>query len=198
MNRCVFLDRDGVLIEDVGPLTDHDRIRLLPGVAEALRTLRENDFRLVVVTNQSVVARGLATESDVRQVHATIARRLECQGAEIDDWFFCPHHPHATLEEFRCVCQCRKPAGGMLLQAAERHRLDLPASFMIGDRMTDVAAGIAAGCRTVWVQTGEHLAPPIQTNEPIDATLQADHVCGNLADAARWIGDVSTHYRRIA
>lgn len=186
--RAVFLDRDGVLIEDVDLLADPALVRPLPGVAPALRRLKNAGFLLIVLSNQAVVARGLATEDDVAAVNDEIQRQLILQGSPaFDAFYFCPHHPQATLEKYRVDCQCRKPRPGMFLRAAEKFHLDLPASFMVGDRLTDIAAGANAGCRTALVQTGRHLAPAIVTREPLDPDLKPDWTGPDLADAADWI-----------
>ena len=162
LRAAVFLDRDGVLIEDRGLLVDPAGIHILPGVPTALRKLKEAGFFLAVVSNQAVVARGLISPSDLDALNARIRGLLEAAGAPpLDAAYFCPHHPEAALPQYRVICDCRKPRPGSLLRAAREHGLDLPASFMVGDRMTDVAAGAAAGCRTVLVQTGQHDAPPI-------------------------------------
>jgi|SRR5581483_2571898 len=186
--RAVFLDRDGVLIEDVDLLTDAAQIRTLPGAAEALQGLKGAGFRLVVVSNQTVVARGMATERDVETINCEVERRLRLEGAPpFDGFYFCPHHPKATLEQYRLDCDCRKPRAGLLRRAAGDLKIDLMRSFMVGDRITDIAAGKTAGCRTALVQTGRHAAPPIVTSEPFDPALKADWTGPDLSAAAQWI-----------
>ena len=186
--RAVFLDRDGVLIEDVDLLTQTAQVRPLPGVAAALQRLKAAGFLLIVVSNQTVVARGLSTEREVEEINREVARRLAEQGAPpLDAFYFCPHHPKATLVAYRKDCDCRKPRPGMLRQAAADFNIVLSASFMVGDRITDVAAGAAAGCRTVLTQTGQHATPAIETSEPLDPSLRPDWTCANLTAAAEWI-----------
>ncbi len=188
MRRAVFLDRDGVLVEDIHLLTHADQLRLLPGVPGGLVRLHEAGFLLVVVSNQPVVARGLCSEADIIRIHAALDDRLVAEGGcRIDRCSFCPHHPDANVPEYRIACDCRKPKPGMLLDAAAELGIDVSASFMIGDRLTDVAAGVAAGCRTVWVQTGRHVDPLIQTEVPIESDLKPDHVCADLPTAVGWI-----------
>ena len=188
MSAAIFLDRDGVLIGDVHLLTDPGDIRVLESVPQALTSLKEAGFQLIVVSNQTVVARGLITEQEVCAINAEIERLLEQAGApHLDGFYFCPHHPNATLPAYRIVCECRKPRPGLLLRAAREHNLNLGASFMVGDRITDIIAGARAGCRTVLVQTGKHQAPPIETVEPLDESVQPDHVCADLRAAAEWI-----------
>ncbi len=194
MRRAVFLDRDGVLVEDTHLLTRAEELRVLPGVAEGLRRLGSAGFALVVVTNQAVVARGLVTERDIDGIHRHLEQLLREAGAPgIDGWFVCPHHPDATLEAYRVACDCRKPAPGLLLRAARELALDLERSFLVGDRPTDIAAGRRAGCRTVLVQTGMHDRPPIRTVEPLDPAIRPDHVCADLPAAADWILEVAEH-----
>ena len=184
--RAVFLDRDGVLIRDAGLVLGPDDLQILDGVPEALSALA--GYALVVVSNQAVVARGLLDEAGVLELQRDLEARLRARGApELDGFYFCPHHPKATLERYRQDCPCRKPRPGLLLRAAQELDLDLGASFMVGDRPSDILAGIRAGCRTVWVQTGQHEAAPIETTEPFESAPRADHTGPDLMDAARWI-----------
>ena len=188
MNAAVFLDRDGVLIEDVDLLISPEQICILPGVPAALTSLRAAEYKLIVVSNQTVVARGLASEKQVQDINDFLAAKLQEAGAPaIDAWFFCPHHPNATLPQYRTNCECRKPRPGLLFQAKAKHDLDLPRSFMIGDRITDIIAGFRAGCRTILVQTGKHLEPPIETSDPLEHSVVPDYSCADLGAAANWI-----------
>jgi D-glycero-D-manno-heptose 1,7-bisphosphate phosphatase len=188
MQPAVFLDRDGVLIEDVHLLTRLEQIRILDGVPAALQKLKRAGFQLIVVTNQTVVARGLATEDEVRQMNRDIKQLLVNEGAPaIDGWYFCPHHPQATLTAYRQDCDCRKPEAGMLLRAAREHHLNLQTSFAVGDRITDIIAGAKAGCRTILVQTGKHLEAPIETARAVDIETQPDYNCADLTAAVNLI-----------
>jgi D-glycero-D-manno-heptose 1,7-bisphosphate phosphatase len=183
---AVFFDRDGVLIADEGNLTDPRQVRLLPGAAEAASALKQNGFIPVVVTNQPVVARGWITERQLQEIHKHIQRMLGPEGT-IAHFFYCPHHPHADLPEYRQDCGCRKPRPGMLLRAANELDVDLNQSFMIGDRITDILAGHAAGCQTVLLETGRHQDPPIVTAYPIDRTVTENYRCRTLMEAIPWI-----------
>ena len=188
MRGAVFLDRDGVVIEDVHLLTSPDDLRILKGVPQALSSLRGGGFELVIITNQAVIARGQATEQEVRDVQARLEELLlRACGPPLDGFYYCPHHPQATLARYRVVCDCRKPRPGLLLRAAQERQLDLSVSFMVGDRVTDIIAGARAGCRTVLVQTGRHAEPPIETGEPIEDSVKPDYVCPDLQAAAEWI-----------
>lgn len=185
---AVFLDRDGVLVEDRGVLVSAAEIRIPPSAPPALGDLAAAGFRLVVITNQAVVARGLISEEELRAIHAEMERRLHEAGApKLDAIYYCPHHPEATLAEYRIVCDCRKPKAGAFHRAARELGIDLAASFMVGDRLTDVAAGAAAGCRTVFLETGRHADPPIVTNGDWDQDCRPDCVCSDLQAAAQWI-----------
>ena len=187
-NRAVFLDRDGVLIEDRVQLLHAEEIRILDGVPLALTQLKQAGFRLVVITNQAIVARGLISEADLVILHSTMDRLLQEAGAPpLDAVYYCPHHPEATVPAYRALCECRKPRPGSLLRAARELDLDVQESFLVGDRLTDIIAGTKAGCRTVLVQSPQTQAPPIVTVEPLDDSCQPDHTCRDLPAAAEWI-----------
>jgi D-glycero-D-manno-heptose 1,7-bisphosphate phosphatase len=180
---AVLLDRDGVIVRDVDLLVRVEQIELLPGATAALQRLRAACLPVIIVTNQPVVARGLLTEAEVLALEAVIERRLRAAGAGVDAFYYCPHHPRATLAPYRLPCECRKPRPGMLLRAARELDLDLSASTMIGDRLSDVTAGRRAGCRTVLVETGMHAAPPIESpDDPVPAAAP-DHVAADLSAA---------------
>jgi D-glycero-D-manno-heptose 1,7-bisphosphate phosphatase len=185
---AIFLDRDGVLIEDAGGLMDSDGIRILPGVPQALTMLKRAGYCLIVISNQAVVARGLLSEAQVIALHQEVEDRLHREGApNLDGFYFCPHHPNATLPAYRQECECRKPRPGLILQAAQAHQIDLNGSFMIGDRPSDLLAGNRAGCGVIWVQSGQHTAAPIQTGEAMPAQISVHFTCSSLIEAARWI-----------
>ncbi len=186
--RAVFLDRDGVLIEEDGYLVDAAAMRLLPGLAAALGRLDRAGFELAVVTNQPIVARGLVTEEDVDGLHGRLAALVVREGGpELRHFYVCPHHPRGDVARYRIECDCRKPRPGLLLRAASELDVELAHSFMVGDRISDVAAGARAGCATVLVRTGAHLERPIESPDPPEPGLQADHECENLPEAADWI-----------
>lgn len=143
---AVFLDRDGTVMEDRGYLSDPEGVRLLPGVSDALRRLRDAGFLLVIVTNQSGVARGLFDRACVDRVNARLRRQLQVEGVEIDGVYVCPHGPDAD-------CACRKPAPGLLMEAARDLDIDLARSYMVGDKDSDAEAGREAGCRSILLAT---------------------------------------------
>ncbi len=190
---AVFLDRDGVIIRDVHLLTRSSEIQLYPYSAAAIRALKDAGFLVIVVSNQTVVARGLATEADVERMNAEIQRLLQqATGASIDAFYSCPHHPHATMPAYRVICECRKPRPGLLLRAAQEHHVDLAASYMVGDRITDIIAGKRAGCTSVLVQTGAHTHKPIETDEDLSRfDGQPDFICADLGEAVDYIKAVN-------
>jgi D-glycero-D-manno-heptose 1,7-bisphosphate phosphatase len=188
--RAVFLDRDGTLNREIDHLHRVEDLELLPGTATALAHLHEAGFLLVVVTNQSAVARGLLTLPMLEEIHAELQRRLTAAGAPLDALYYCPHHPDEGDPPFRCRCDCRKPAPGMLHRAAADLGIDLAASYMVGDTLTDLQAGWAAGCRAVLVRTG-YGAATMREADPTSLD-RVDHVAVDLAAAARWITVRST------
>ena len=147
MNGVVFLDRDGVINADIGYLWRREDFVWIPGAPAAIRLFNERGRPVVVVTNQSGVARGYYSEQDVESLHRWMNDELNRQGARIDAFYFCPHHPDGAIPEYTRVCDCRKPQPGMLLQAMEDWRADPAKSFLIGDKESDVAAAAAAGIR---------------------------------------------------
>jgi D-glycero-D-manno-heptose 1,7-bisphosphate phosphatase len=188
MSRAgLFIDRDGVLIRDVDLMVRVDQIELMPGVTRAIVDARAAGFAVVVVSNQSVVARGLCDEDAVRAVHRAIDRQLLARGTSpLDGYWFCPHHPRADDPRYRQVCHCRKPRPGLLQQAAAALDIDLAASFLVGDRLTDVLAGFRAGCRTVLVETGMHRAPLLAGVDESEL-VAPDHIATDLQAAVEWI-----------
>jgi D-glycero-D-manno-heptose 1,7-bisphosphate phosphatase len=142
---AAFLDRDGVLIEDDGYPHDPALVRWIPGAAAAVRALNQAGYFVFIVTNQSGVGRGLYPEAAVPALHGWMNQRLAEQGAHIDAFAYCPHHPDAALPAYRLACDCRKPAPGMLLRLLAEWPVDRAASFMLGDRATDMQAAAAAG-----------------------------------------------------
>ncbi len=152
--RAVFLDRDGTIIRHVEFLTEPRQVRLLPGASKAIRLLNDRGFLVIVVTNQPTIARGMTTFEGVDAVHRVIERRLARDGARIDAFYVCPHHPDVGNAPYRRKCRCRKPNPGMLLAAMRRFRVRVDRSYMVGDSKIDVVAGRRAGVRTVLVATG--------------------------------------------
>ena len=195
-NRCVFLDRDNTLIEDPGYLTDPEAVRLLPGVDLALKSLAQAGYKLVVVTNQSAIARGLLTEEQLQRIHETLRGQLADRGVELDAIYYCPYHPDGTVKDYARESHDRKPRPGMLLRAAAELDIDLTRSWMVGDSVRDVEAGQRAGCRTIRISApasapaqGEPGAggEPESGQDGAAAEPKPDFTARNLVEAVRVI-----------
>jgi D-glycero-D-manno-heptose 1,7-bisphosphate phosphatase len=184
-NPAVFLDRDGTIICQVELLHDEKQLRLLPHAAEAIRLFNQASLPVIVVTNQPVVARGISSPDDVSSIHRLLSKRLARHGAHIDAFYFCPHHPNATIEQYRQICECRKPSPGMIFRAAADHNLDIRSSVMIGDTTQDLLAGHRAGLSTILVNTGHGGRDPWQYDSPPD--FKAPNL---LAAAHIWLARV--------
>jgi D-glycero-D-manno-heptose 1,7-bisphosphate phosphatase len=165
MNRAVFLDRDGVI--NVAPYSAVegkpdspyrlDELRTLPGVARAIRLINDMGFLAVIVSNQPGIAKGKCDRAFLEAVDAQLRDELAREGARLDAVYYCLHHPEAQVEALRAECDCRKPKPGLLRRAARELDVDLARSYMVGDSVVDIEAGIAAGCRTIFVSNGDGL-----------------------------------------
>lgn len=151
---AVFFDRDGTLNEEVEFLSRPEQLVLIPGAATAVREVNDRGMAACIISNQSGVARGILSESDLIPIHEALERELAREGARIDRIYYCPHHPTAGIPPYNTECDCRKPLPGMLRRAEREMGIDLPRSFVVGDRLIDVQAGQAAGARGILVLTG--------------------------------------------
>lgn len=145
--NVLFLDRDGVINVDVGYLSNPAQLEFIPGAIEAMQEAQTRGYDIIVVTNQSGVARGYYTEEDVQALHAEMSRRLEAEGVHILAYYYCPHHPEGTVEVYKKACDCRKPNAGMLTKAIEEWNVDVDGSFLVGDKPSDVEAAESIGMR---------------------------------------------------
>ena len=188
-NRAVFLDRDGTINEEVGYLDDLDKLVILPGTPAAIRLINESGMKAVVVTNQAGVAKGYFSEEFVRKTHDRISEILAAEGAFIDRFYYCPHHPTAGTGIYLDACNCRKPLPGMLLQAAEDLQIDLPRSYLIGDMPRDMEAAAAAGATGILVRTGYAGGlPETSPAAPSSGTTATPaHIADDILDAVQWI-----------
>jgi D-glycero-D-manno-heptose 1,7-bisphosphate phosphatase len=189
-DRAVFLDKDGTLVEDVPYNVDPSLVRLAEGAGFGLRTLQDAGFRLFVVSNQAGVALGRFAESALKRVEAKLRELLREFGVTLDGFLYCPHHPSGLVEEYAIACDCRKPAPGMILRAAESHDLDLSQSWLIGDILDDIEAGRRAGCQAILLDNGhetEWLPGPDRVPH---------HIAADLGEAARII--ISGRHRQRA
>jgi histidinol-phosphate phosphatase family protein len=178
--RAVFLDKDGTVVENVPYNVQPERLRLLPGAADGLRRLQRAGYRLIIVSNQSGVARGLFPESDLWVIERRLRELLRSHGVILTGFHYCPHHPHGTVASYAVACSCRKPQPGMLHDASAEYGVVLPHSWMIGDRLDDVEAGRRAGCRTIHLTTSP---PELERGD----WRQPDATAPDLVAAARII-----------
>ena len=185
LRPAVFLDRDGTINEDVGYLSRMSELTLYPWAIDAVRLLNRAGYLVVMVTNQGGIGRKMIAPAFVHELHAEIDRRFAAGGAHVDGWYYCPHHPDALVDELRSVCRCRKPAPGMVLDAARDLGIDTTRSWVVGDKWSDVQLGAPMGGRAILVRTGwgvieESVRPPGQVVEA---------VCDTLADAVALVLD---------
>jgi histidinol-phosphate phosphatase family protein len=170
--KCVFLDRDGTIAFDVPYCSRTEDFHLIPGAAEAIRTLNQHGFLVVLVTNQSGISRGYFTESTLIEIHQKMEQLLSDSGARIDAIYFCPHHPEDG-------CKCRKPNIGMIDQAMKDFALELSGSYVIGDAPSDIELAHAIGCKSVLIRD----APP----QAIEGKQIPTHVAATVRDAVHWM-----------
>ncbi len=182
--KAIFLDRDGTINEEVGYLDSLEKLVLYPDAFTAVRMINQSGFKAVVATNQSGVARGYFTEEFVVLVHARIQDLMRKNEASIDAFFYCPHHPDVGGELYRKSCSCRKPEAGMFLQAAGVLDIDLGKSFMIGDTLRDMEAGLKAGMKGILVRTGYGKDAE---NVLRNSAVKPLHIADNILEAVQWI-----------
>ncbi len=179
--KAIFLDRDNTIIDDPGYINHPNQVKLLPGAPSALSDMRNMGYKLIIVSNQSGVARGIVTEDTLADIHERLIQILRSEGVFIDAIYYCPFHPEGVIEKYRKESSLRKPEPGMLLLAAEEMEIDLRYSWMIGDSYRDVQAGKLAGCRTILI------------NSPANPTIkeysdpEADSIAVNIKEAANII-----------
>jgi D-glycero-D-manno-heptose 1,7-bisphosphate phosphatase len=180
---AAFLDRDGTIIEEVGYLDRPERLELFPWSSSAIRALNRAGVRVVMVSNQSGIARGFFDEATVDRVHERMEELLAAGGATIDAYYYCPHHPDGKVPAYARVCDCRKPGPGLVNRAVRELGVDPRRSFTVGDRWLDVALARTVGSRGILVRTGYGLT---EEGRPPKG-LTADAVVNNLVEAVSWI-----------
>jgi len=168
--RAVFLDRDGTMAKDVHYCRRPEDFRLFPNTAKAIKLLSEHGFKVIVITNQSGIARGYFTEEALTQIHEKMKTELAKEGAWIDGIYYCPHHPDDN-------CNCRKPKPKLVLQAAKEHDIDLKHSFVVGDLSLDIDMGKAVGCKTILL-----LDSPQE-----DMNISPDYIASDLLEATQYV-----------
>lgn len=177
---AVFMDRDGTITEEMGYLKDPKKLRLIPRSGKAIKLLNEKRILVIVVSNQSGVARGYFTEKTVRETHKRLEELLKEKGAHLDSTYYCPHHPEFGPPKYRKDCSCRKPKPGMLEKAARRFNLDLKRCYVIGDKVEDIKLARNVGAKGILVLTGYGRRSKSKKIDP-------DHTAKDLYHAVRWI-----------
>ncbi|MCK9392901.1 MAG: HAD family hydrolase [Syntrophales bacterium] len=179
-SAAVFLDRDGTINEEVGYLDNLEKLRVFPKAFEAVRLINHAGMKTVVITNQSGIGRGLFDEAFVERVHEEMRHIFLKEGAVMDSFYYCPHHPIEGIGPYRQTCSCRKPEPGLLLKAAKDLDIDLGKSYMIGDMPKDVEVGQRAGAKGILVRTGYGKVAGMGSTRP-------DYIAQDILEAVRWI-----------
>ncbi len=179
-NTAVFLDRDGTINEEVGYLSDLEKLNIYPNSFEAIRLINENGMKAVVITNQAGVARGYFSEDFVNAVHSRINETLQKKGARIDRFYFCPHHPTEGKGHYLKSCDCRKPKTGMVIKASEELDIDLSRSYMVGDTEKDIELANKSSVTGILVRTG-------YGKKEMPSNIKPDYIAEDILDAVNWI-----------
>ncbi|MDD3012873.1 MAG: HAD family hydrolase [Candidatus Gastranaerophilales bacterium] len=188
-NKAVFFDRDGVLNVDTDYISLISSVELYDGAADIIAYCKNLGYWTFIVTNQPIVARGIISEEELIKFnfdYKTLLLKQNCR-AEIDEIFYCTHHPEADVEKYRILCDCRKPKPGLLIKAIEKYSIDPSKSFMVGDRISDIIAGFLAGCKTIQYKSGKHLEPMIKTDLNIPENIQPDYIIDRISDLRKII-----------
>ena len=181
MNKAVFLDRDGTIVEDVGYMNNPRQIQFIPGSIDAIKKLNEAGYKVVVITNQAGIARGLITEDMLQTIDKTLHKWILNGGAHLDGIYYCPHHPEHGVHPYKQDCECRKPHPGLIKRAHRDLDIDLSQSFMVGDKATDIQAGRRAGTKTILVESGRGEGEKPRLKE------KPDYIAKNLLQAVDWL-----------
>lgn len=179
--KAIFIDKDGTLIPDIPYNIDPDLISIEEDTIKGIRLLRDKGYLLIVITNQSGIAKGFFTEDQLDKVWNRISGLLEKYYLSIDAFYYCPHEPNGSIRQYAITCNCRKPLPGMILQAARDFNIDLDSSWMIGDILNDVEAGNKAGCRTILINNGN------ETEWIMNKSRMPVGMADNILEAARFI-----------
>lgn len=185
-HRAVFLDKDGTLVENVPYNVDPARLVMTPGALAGLRLLHEAGYLLIVISNQSGVARGYFTEAALMPIMQQLQTTFDQAKITLSGFYYCPHHPQGVVSSYAVECNCRKPQPGLLYKAAHEHTINLQQSWFIGDILHDVAAGRSAGCRTILLDNGN------ETEWQLSRHCLPHHLVSNLFEAAKVILAVDT------
>lgn len=175
-NKTVFIDRDGTINVNVEYLDNPDEFRMYPTVAQGIKLLNKHGFTVIIITNQSGIARGYFSEKTLQEIHQKMNHELSKEGAIIDAIYYCPHHPNDN-------CDCRKPKTGLFTKAIKDFNIDIKHSYLIGDRMLDVCAGHTIGCKTILVPEDKKKVK-LEMNE---TDIKPDYICDEFYSGVQWI-----------
>ena len=175
-NKAAFIDRDGTINANIGYIDSPDSFKMYSGVAEGIKLLNEDGFKVIIITNQSGIARGFFSEETLDKIHNKMKKELSDKGAKIDAIYYCPHHPDEK-------CSCRKPNPGLIEKATNDLDIDTKKSFILGDRMLDVEAGHKKGCKTVLVPENKEKV----NIEMEESKIEPDYVCDDFYTGVKWI-----------
>jgi len=184
MNKAIFFDKDGVINADKGIRGTSENIEFIQGIDELIAYFRDKGFKIFVVTNQPIVARGILKEKELQKALIDFEKALLQRNplSKIDKIYYCPHHPNADVPEYRISCICRKPKPGMFHKAIKEFDLDCAKCYAIGDRMSDIIAGHLAGCTTIHFLSGKHEEKMIETDLKNIEDIKPDYVISNLEE----------------
>lgn len=200
-SKAIFLDRDGTVVEllydeesgYIDSAVKAEQIRLIPGAAEALRRLKSAGYKLIIVSNQPGIAKGRMSVEEFEEARRELRNLLAAKGVTIDGEYYCLHHPNALREEYRVVCNCRKPKPGMILKAIDEHQLELRNCYMVGDDILDVKTGRNSGCRTILLSHVTGFLVKTLEKE----VLKPDAVVSNLHEASELILENMNHTKPL-
>lgn len=193
--QAIFLDRDGTLVHSFHYPSRPEHLQLYQNIGPALQTLQHKGFMLIIITNQSGIARGYFSEDDLQLMHAHLRAELAMWDVQLDAIYHCPHHPDGIISELAIRCNCRKPQPGMLLQAASDYDLDLSSSWFIGDILDDVEAGNRAGCRTILVDLGTEPSPQSIQRSPTFVARDTSHALHIIQSTTLLEPGIDLNYR---
>jgi D-glycero-D-manno-heptose 1,7-bisphosphate phosphatase len=179
--RAVFLDKDGTLVEDIPYNVDPAQLRLSPGARQGIRLLSDYDYRLIVISNQSGIARGFFDNEALLGVERRLRYLLEEAGTKLAGFYYCPHHPEGSVGKYALPCSCRKPGAALIIKAAEEHSIDLRRSWLVGNTHEDIEAGHRAGCKTLLISQDSSLA------KTFDDDRRPDYCSHDLCEGANLI-----------
>jgi len=175
MDKVVFLDRDGTISKDSpNHIKSWDEVHFFPNSKKGIKLLNDNGFNIIIITNQSVIARGMVTEKELDYIHNKLTEELEEYGCKIHKIYYCPHHPDDG-------CNCRKPQPGLLIKAAKENNIDISKSYMVGDRIMDIEVGKKVNCKTIFISSDYGL------KELKNSNTKPDYIAKDLLDAGQWI-----------